>query len=344
VSGDYLWDRSGPRDPEVVRLEQLLAPLGQSRPPADLRMPVTRRRFSAAFVVAVTAAASIVAAVVTVVEHDSRQEPPGFAVTTIAGSPTISARPVGENGRLLPGRWLETDASARASIDIADIGQVDLAPESLLRLVSSRPGDYRMHLRRGSLHARIWAPPGQFAVDTPTSTTVDLGCAYTLSVGDDGVGLVKVETGWVGFEWQGRESFIPAGAVCVTRPVLGPGTPYFDDVSPAFRSAIDVIDAGRPDAPDADARRQAAIALVLAEARDKDVVTLWHLLGRVRPEERDAIFDVLAREVAPPSSVTREGIRRGDRAMLDAWWDRLGLGTTTWWRTWKQQWRDRPDR
>ncbi len=29
---DYLWDRSGPADPEVARLEQLLAPLAHDRP------------------------------------------------------------------------------------------------------------------------------------------------------------------------------------------------------------------------------------------------------------------------------------------------------------------------
>ena len=344
MSGDYLWDRSGPRDPDVVRLERLLAPLGQSNPPPELRIPTSRRRFSAAFVLVVTAAAAVVAAVVTVVARDSRHQPTGFVVTTIAGSPMIGARPVGDRGRLLPGRWIETDSAARASIDIADIGRVDLDPQSRLRLVSSRPGDYRMHLLHGTLHALIWAPPGQFAVDTPTSTTVDLGCAYTLNVGDDGLGLVKVETGWVGFEWQGRESFIPAGAVCVTRPALGPGTPYFDDVSPAFRAAIDVIDAGDSRAPNAEAERRAALALVLTQARDKDVVTLWHLLSRLRPEERDAVFNALARFVPPPESITRDGIRRGDRAMLDAWWDRLGLGTTDWWRTWKQQWRDRSDR
>src|SRR3984893_8824293 len=29
MSDDYLWDRSGPPDPEVARLEELLRPLGQ---------------------------------------------------------------------------------------------------------------------------------------------------------------------------------------------------------------------------------------------------------------------------------------------------------------------------
>jgi len=349
VSGDYLWDRSGPRDPDVVRLEQLLAPHGQSTPAPPLRAPdmTPRRRRAAtslAFVVTAMTAAAAVIALVAVVYRARTGATPGFDVRAVAGTPTIGSRPLAAGGRLPLGRWLETNDHARASIDIADIGRVELDPGSRLGLLSERPGDYRLNLTRGTLRAIIWAPPGQFSVETPSSTTVDLGCAYTLTVGDDGAGLVKVTTGWVGFEWQGRESFIPAGAVCVTRPTLGPGTPYFDDVSDAFKSAIDVIDAGNRRAPTADADRRAALDTVLREARTRDVVTLWHLLGRARVDERDRVFDALARFVAPPATVTRDGIRAGDRAMLDAWWDRLGLGTTDWWRTWKQQWRDRPSR
>ena len=345
MSGDYLWDRSGPRDPEVVRFERLLAPFGQTDPAPFLRAGSHRsRRISRAFVVATVTAALAAVVLVGVVYRGLATGAASFPVTTIAGVPTIGSRPISGRGRLPAGRWIETDASARAAIDIADIGRVELDPGSRLGLVSTRPGDYRMHLVRGTIRARIWAPPGQFSVETPSATTVDLGCAYSLTVGDDGAGLVRVTSGWVGFEWQGRESFIPAGAVCVTRPAIGPGTPYFDDVSDGFRSAIDVIDAGNPRRPGALVARRAAIDRVLGESRDKDVVTLWHLLSRLEPEERDRVFDVLARFVPPPASVTRDGIRGGDQAMLDAWWDRLGLGTTDWWRTWKQQWRDRSPR
>jgi hypothetical protein len=346
VSGDYLWDRSGPRDPEVVRLERMLQPFGQADPAPSLRAgsPHGPRRISRAFIVATVTAAAAAIVLVAVVYRGPSADAVGFRVTTIAGAPTIGSRPVGDRGRLPSGRWIETDASARAAIDVADIGRVELDPSSRLGLLSTRPGDYRMHLVRGTIRAVIWAPPGQFSVETPSATTVDLGCAYSLTVGDDGAGLVRVTVGWVGFEWQGRESFIPAGAVCVTRPARGPGTPYFDDVSDAFRSAIDVIDAGDSRRPGAVLERRAAIDRVLGEARDKDVVTLWHLLSRVEPGERDRVFDVLARYVPPPASVARDGIRAGDHAMLDAWWNRLGLGTTDWWRTWKQQWRDRSPR
>ena len=68
-------------------------------------------------------------------------------------------------------------------------------------------------------------------------------------------------------------------------------------------------------------------------------MTLWHLLARVPAEDRDTVFDALSRLVPPPATVTREGIRAGNRAMRDAWWDTLGLGTSSWWRIWERSWR-----
>ena len=186
------------------------------------------------------------------------------------------------------------------------------------------------------MHAVIWSPPGEFAVTTPTSTAVDLGCIYKMTVDEDGTGFLEVAAGWVGFTWKGRESFIPAGAVCLTRPGLGPGTPHYGDTSPAFRAALATIDAG---AAAAEARAR-ALTLVLDEARRQDVLTLWHLLTRVAPEDRDRVYDRLAAFVPPPAGVTRDGIRAGARPMLDAWWDALDLGTSAWWRVWIQQWRD----
>ena len=68
----------------------------------------------------------------------------------------------------------------------------------------------RVALDHGTIHAFIWAPPGQFVVDTPSARAVDLGCSYTLQVDASGAGLVRTALGWVGFQLNGRESFIPA--------------------------------------------------------------------------------------------------------------------------------------
>jgi len=77
-------------------------------------------------------------------------------------------------------------------------------------MLESREGAHRLAMAHGLVHAFIWAPPGQFVIDTPSSRTVDLGCAYTLEVRPDGGGVIEVSAGWVAFEHGGRESFIPA--------------------------------------------------------------------------------------------------------------------------------------
>ena len=335
---DYLWDRSGPPDPDVEHLESVLGRLrARPAPPAWPEAATTgpapaRARPGVPSVFHAAAAALLVACIGGAWSlHATR---PSWPLVSLAGAPVVGASQVREGGRLAVGQWLRTDASSRASIAVSDIGRVDVDPNTHVRLVASRDGHHRIALRRGTVRALIWAPPGQFIVDTPSSTAVDLGCEYTLHVDDSGAGLVEVTTGWVGFEFQGRESFIPAGASCATRPRVGPGTPYFADVSHRVRDALAVIDFGSP----TEAERRAALGIVLAEARPRDAITLWHLLARGPSADRDRVFDGLARLVPPPASVDRAGIRRGDRSMLDAWWNALDLGSMDWWRTWKHGW------
>ena len=83
------------------------------------------------------------------------------------------------------------------------------------------------------------------------------------------------------------------------------------------------------------AARTAALNEVLTQARKRDGLTLWHLLTRTDGDERGRVYDRLAELWPPPPHVDRAGVLRGNRVMLDAWWDRLGHGDTRWWRMWK---------
>jgi len=182
------------------------------------------------------------------------------------------------------------------------------------------------------MHAVIWAPPRLFFVNTPSAEAIDLGCAYTLEVDDHGHGLLRVASGWVAFERSGRESFVPGGAECLTRPGIGPGTPYMGDAVPAFRSALEKLDFGSA----GPASRSVELAALLLNARVEDGLTLWHLLFRVGDAERPLVYDRLAELVPPPRGVSRNAVISGDRRTLDLWWNELGLGTTEWWRLWKR--------
>jgi hypothetical protein len=335
VADDYLWDGSGEPDAEIVRLEELLAPYGHR--PLPLLLPARTaapRRVAAVALHLLTAAASLVL-VAAAAWFAEAMRPPGWTVQTLAGTPSVAGSRSGAPSRLPIGQLLTTDGGSRARLAVGSIGIVDVEPNSRVRLVTSRRGEHRMALDRGQIRARIWAPPRRFFVNTPSATAVDLGCAYTLHVDDRGWGKVRVESGWVAFEHEGRESFIPKDAMCATRPGLGPGTPCYQDAPAGMEAALTILDFSPPQ----DVRRPAALEAVLAGARPRDALTLWHLLTRLPPGERVRVYDRMAVLAPPPPGVTRQAAIAGDRAALDAWWNTLGLDSASWWRFWKGPWK-----
>jgi hypothetical protein len=349
MNDNYLWDGSGEPDPEIQRLENALGRFRHNRPapdfralsPATLTLPAPRRvriSFIAAF--AGMAAAALLAVGVVEYEnslHRTSISQSAWNVSTKEGAPRIGAKMIGINGQLAAlqaGETLETDENSRATISDNATGEVDVDPATRLRAVESRSGTKRLALDRGTIHAQIWAPAGRFVVDTPSAVAVDLGCVYTLHVDDSGAGLLQTSFGWVGFKLDGHESFIPTGAACATHPNSGPGTPYFEDAPAKLREALAQFDSGSA----TPAQKSAALGIVLAEARKRDALTLWHLLSRADESDRSRVYDRLASLVPAPADVTRDGILRLDRTMLDSWWNQLGLGDVSLWRNWERSW------
>jgi hypothetical protein len=344
---DYLWDGSGEPDPEIQKLETLLGNFRHNRPAPEF--PELARdhrwkflpRWRGLFPALATAAAAVAAIAVLIHLVPRRTPDPatlaGWDVSRVEGTPRIGPKAIsGKEGmsRLRVGQVLETDPQSRASLQSEDTGQIEVDPSTRLRLLTMNAGMKRVALDRGTIHAYIWASPGQFVVDTPSAMTVDLGCAYTLHVDDSGVGLVRTSLGWVGFKLNGHESFIPAGAACATRPKVGPGTPYFEDAKPGFRSAL-----AKFDFEDSTPRQRSEdLAIVLGEARTRDALTLWHLLARVDDSQRALVYDHLAKLAPTPPGITRDAILRLDQPMLDRWWNELGFDDISVWRYWERNW------
>jgi hypothetical protein len=232
-----------------------------------------------------------------------------------AGSDVVRLDGTGGQTRMAVGEWVQTDATSRARIRIGDIGTVDVAPGTRMQLVAAGSDAHRLNLAHGSISAVIVALPRLFFVETPSSTVVDLGCAYTMQVDEAGVGLLRVTSGWASLEWSGRESLVPAGASSPTRPRVGPGTPYFDDAPGRLRQAL--LDF------DFDNGGSGALNVVLMEARDRDTLTLWHLLSRVEPPERERIFDRMVELTPLPRGVTREKALGLDSDTLRKWREEL---------------------
>lgn len=337
MSDNYLWNRSGEPDPEIARLEAILGPLRHRSGQLDYtRMPApepARAQFWSPRRRLLSLAAAAVIVVSTGLFVRSRTTPdaaPGsWLATSLEGTPTLGAGPLHGEARTTVDEWIETDASSSVRLSAGGVGMIDVGPGTRVRVVKARPGDHRLVLARGSLHAHIWAAPGRFAVDTPSATALDLGCSYTLEVDGAGKGRLRVTSGWVGLDHQGAESLVPQGATCALRPGRGPGTPYFDDAPRGLIEAVALIDGGAPGTV------AVAVESAAAAARPRDAFTLWHLLSRVDRERAALVYDRLALLSPPPSASTRKRVLAQDHAALDAWWDSLGLGSSRLFRIWR---------
>lgn len=219
---------------------------------------------------------------------------------------------------------LETPPSTAVRLDVGRLGEVDVAPGTRLRLLSTRP-DHRLALDQGSITARISAPPRLFYVETPSATAVDLGCAYALAVDPRGGSLLHVTVGWVELQRRGRTSVVPFDMSAYTRPGFAPGTPFADRASNALKAALYRFDFERGG--------DSAVATVLRAATANDAITLWHLLSRTSGASRTAVYRRLAVIAPPPAGVREALVLALDHRAMTAWWDVLpgSPGTLPWW-------------
>jgi hypothetical protein len=208
------------------------------------------------------------------------------------------------------GEALATGGST-ARLTVGRIGTVDVAASTDVRLLPAKWSQHRLALTRGTIHARIDAPPRIFSVETPSGTAVDLGCEYTLEVDSLGNSMLVVTAGWVSFEDHGRESLIPAGMRAVTRRGGIVGTPFRDDAPDSLRSALAAFDAGD--------HGDKVMATVLRSAHPRDAVTLWHLVKRTDSDQRGRVFQRLIQLVPPPVGITSAAVLDDPRMMRLYW-------------------------
>lgn len=240
-----------------------------------------------------------------------KNNPNEWNVETISGMPKTDNQLISGKGILAVGETLETDENSKARVEVADIGQVEIAPNSRIQLVNSSENEHRLALEKGKLQAIILAPPRLFIVDTPSAVAVDLGCAYTLEVDEKGDSKLHVTSGFVALERDGRESIVPAGAMAITKKGKGLGTPFAENASAEYRSALYEFDFENGG--------EKSLRTLLKNPNIKTSVTLWHLLSRVPESERERVFTKLVAIVKLPEGVTKEGVLKLDKGMLTVW-------------------------
>ena len=212
----YLWDGTGVPDPDVVGLEKTLGVLRHrgrpprlpDRPAVVVEPAATRWRWGAAVLVLAAGAGWLALAL---------RSPPGPSTAWRGRRPSAIAPWSRRGGSNRGSGSSPTTSRGRGSPSAASATSTSSRTRGSS---SSRRDVSTMALDRGTIHARIWAPPKLFFVNTQAALAVDLGCAYTLQIDEQGAGLLRVTSGWVGLEREGATpSCLKAPcARCATMP------------------------------------------------------------------------------------------------------------------------------
>ena len=279
---DYLWDRSGAPDPEIVALEGALASrrwsgrLPEALEPAPV-VPLSRgdrllrllpRALAASLIAAGLVAAGLAAwhgfmepraqpgSEDVIADVPASPSPPStippaaspYSIESSDGAFEVEAARAAD-GALVAGTRLVTQPESRVTLRVGPIGRVTVEPETRLRIEDATAdagvtsgGEYLLWLERGSISASIFAAPRLFQLGTPSGIAVDMGCIYTASVDDAGVTRLAVTLGQVSFETPQRHVLVPAGASARAWPGRGPGTPVWDDATAELRAAVERLD------------------------------------------------------------------------------------------------------
>ena len=178
-------------------------------------------------------------------------------------------RPRSGNSVLSGGDQIVCGDDTRARLSVGRIGSVVVEPHT--RLSIDAETDYSLFLERGTMSASIFAAPRLFQVGTPSGIAVDLGCIYEATVDEQGDATLRVISGAVSFESDGRKVHVPSGAECQATTEHGPGTPVWGDAPLEYKQAVARLDG-------ADTAPKDSIERVLFGATLRDTLTLWHLL------------------------------------------------------------------
>lgn len=336
---DYLWDRSGPVDSEIARLERLLRPHGHdgrafhggaaASPTRVARSP--RPRWRIAF--AAAAVLGLCTFGLNAWYRHRLQWEPGRPWQVIAQRGEVKMS--GADGRAphafpLQGT-LQTGGDGMVRLRAARIGEIALDRNSQLRLVESRTGRHRLQLQQGRMWARVWAPPGQFGVGLRGAEVLDLGCEFIVQSDAGGNGALTVRSGWVQVDNGWDEVLVPEGATVRLHGDRAPGTPRDMGATPQFVAALDAIDAR---GADVDPRGE-ELRRLIAASRTGDAISLVSLVRRNPRLAEGPLYERIVQVLPRAGLVTRADLRRRGAVALGPWWDALPYPRIkSWWMQW----------
>ena len=231
-----------------------------------------------------------------------------WTIDVNTGLVTINNNKVTENAEFNEGDVLKTGNSSEAIIIVPDVGKININEQTTVARVGSN-----LRLDNGSVIVDTRENKEKFSVEIPSALIDEyyLSDNYLLQVDEKGNSKVEVFSGWLEVK-SGDESYIiPEGYRMKIIEDATVGIPYLSGSKPEFVQLLDDYLFG--------GKNSASLSAVLLSVSDSDAITLWNLLKKVKPNQRNEVYKKLVEFVPVPEGVTKDNILNLDQHALQLW-------------------------
>ena len=203
---------------------------------------------------------------------------------------------------------LETNSITRLQVNIPDVGNLFLDPETKIQRLKAND----VRLLKGTITAMKDGAKKFLSIGVPGAEIKDyfLGGQSKVTLIDQKTSFLEVMDGWASVNKDNLELLVLPNHFCIIIADSGMGLPYRNGSSKEFVEAINDYCFTRPG-------NEEALIAILTKADVTNSVTLWNLFKRVTRKQREmVIYTIFGLLGEPPAGVTHDGLQTLDSGML----------------------------
>jgi len=236
--------------------------------------------------------------------------PNEWKLSLLSGKPLKNKVPIVEVEELIPGDMITTDELSSASINILDIGRINIFENTNFERLDS---DNSCELIKGKLKVNTAGANDNLSIKIPDASIEDFytGTSYSVEVDSKENSLISLEKGWLHVDSGNDEIIFPEKYNLKILNGKGAGLPYYAKCDIILLNLIeDYLFNGN---------ENSTLDRILNFAAENEAIMLWNLLQRVKPDQRSAVYDKLNELVPHPDNITKKDMLSLDQEHLQIW-------------------------
>jgi len=237
-----------------------------------------------------------------------------WKVSLVSGKPLKNKVPIVKIEEFIPGDIISTDDFSSASIDIAEIGRINILGNTSFGRVDN---DNYGQLLKGKLKVNTVEKKENLHIVIPNAIieNIDLGTRYLLEVDSMGNSLIVLEKGWLRVNSGDDEIIFPQKYNLKILSGNGVSLPYHSKSGLHLVTLFeDYLFNGK---------KNKTLYRIIQSSTEKEAIILWNLLQRVKTDQRTAVYDKLYKLVPHTDDIAEKDMLSLDQNMLQIWLDEI---------------------